>query len=234
MMEMGESGANKYERLYYWVKDNYFLRKPQDGSYYPKVKKWKVNFDQLGCLADMIDQSYEWYGDDWVEAVTYVVNGNIDPLSGPGTYYAAFQNKEKDDPYSTGFAFWDSHFHEDFRDDSSQVQHFWAPFANTIGTGDWGGIEAYLGAYRHDVLEATIGHDDATAEDYALSLVAIDLAEQVNSGELTANELADQIRNPEGPLGLDGPGSNGFVDTYADSWPWGYIFEDMEYWRPFP
>jgi hypothetical protein len=85
--------------------------------------------------------------------------------------------------------------------------------------GGYGIIEAHAGALWHDWGEAFLGASDATVQDYALSLVAIDLGSQVASGDLSAHELANAIRDPAGPLGLDGPGSNGLVGFYQNTWP---------------
>lgn len=215
----GGGDIHPYNSLYNFVDKN-FRPIDEKGNRYPKGD-WKKEFNQLEFLADMIDLAFALYGDDWVEAITFIVNGDIDPKSGFGTLQAAQNHLQTEH-----FVFYDSFFHEDFRDETSQVTHFWPIFANAIG-GPIDGLEASIGNYVHDVLDSS-----GSIEDYALGVVAIELAGQISNGRISPSDFANMLRDPEGPLGSEGSGSGGFVQAYSDTWPVTFFPGSQNYWNP--
>ncbi|MFZ5911480.1 MAG: hypothetical protein ACOYYU_15820 [Chloroflexota bacterium] len=120
----------------------------------------------------------------------------------------------------------DSGFNRDFQDRHNQIYHFWAGFATAFDpeplprTGESalynmrGFIMADLGNTIHDSpLSPYLGQGGVSAEDYALTLAAMNIA--VMAEPNSPMELVGTIVHRLGPDG----GSYGFVEEWGRFWP---------------
>jgi hypothetical protein len=153
-------------------------------------------------MARVVKKAASIFGNDWntfLDVTTYVFTGYY----GHGHEAMASAGYDNDfDGYFDG----DTGFHDDFRDQSNQVRHFWAALATAAdpyGDNPLGPAAATFGNWHHDLMTDQIGNDGATIMDYELSLTGIDIAEQVGDEIKTPSALADVLLNR---LGTAGPG----------------------------
>jgi len=160
---------------------------------------WQVKkqFTALAAMNMIVKQAAYIYGNDWdgfFKATNYVFLGTYS--NSPYTMAVAHKTQGF---HGITFAsnLGDSGFHDDFKQGGdNQVRHFWAAFAtaaNGRDVGRRGAINAQYGNFVHDVAEDWLPnpdcwcvHKDTTYSDYTLSIVGINLAEQVNDGAVSA------------------------------------------------
>jgi hypothetical protein len=124
----------------------------------------------------------------------------------------------------------DSGFNDDFKDSGNQIYHFWAGFATAFnpdpipitGARSYeaaiynarGFVMADLGNTIHDSpLSPYMGQHGVSAEDYALTLAAMNVAAMAEPN--SPMELVGIIVHRLGPDG----GSYGFVEDWGWLWP---------------
>ena len=110
----------------------------------------------------------------------------------------------------SGYFEGDSGFHQDFKDGSNQVRHFWAAFATAAdpyGDNPNGKLMAQIGNWWHDGATDGVGNDGVTIMDYELSATAIDLASEGGKTIANPSDLASVLINALGPNG--GPNYSG-------------------------
>ncbi len=171
----------------------------------------KKQYDALEAMNKIVKQAAYIYGSDWdgfFKATNYVFLGTSS--NSPYTMAVAhFSQGFHGIAFSSGSG--DTGFNQDFEQaGDNQVRHFWAAFAtaaNGVDPGRRGEINAQYGNFLHDVVEDWMGHDDTTYSDYTLSVVAIDLAEQVNAGSIASPSALPGAF--DATLGVNSPGYTG-------------------------
>ena len=118
-----------------------------------------------------------------------------------------------------GNAFWDTGFHDDYRDGHNQIYHFWAyvtTAADTDGRIARGGVttkfDRFLGLavplagnIKHEIWQ---NDDGATWEDFALGLAGTRIGYLIGLGVIPPQKLGNYLRSS---LGVNGGGSWGMV-----------------------
>jgi RHS repeat-associated protein len=173
----------------------------------------------LGAMKKIVNKAAHIYGNDWdgfLNSLSYVFLGVNE--HGASTMWDAHRAEG-----FSGYTFTATGFNSNFWDDDNQVRHFWAAFAtaaNPNGDNPFGSISAGIGNDIHDVVEDWIGRDDTTVKDFALSITAIDIAQDVGKEDIRyPSDLASVL---DYRLGVSGPGSNGLgqlVERWAQ-WIW--------------
>jgi RHS repeat-associated protein len=169
----------------------------------------KNKYSAFGAMNLIVKKAAYIYGSNWedfLSATSYVFLGVYD--SSPFTMLEAHiggSDGFHGITFSSGSG--DSGFHPDFQQGGdNQVRHFWAAFA-TAASGRSGIYAAYIGNFYHDVVEDWMGHADTTVSDYTLSLVAIEIAAEVSSGNIASPSDLPSVF--DSLLGVNSPGYTG-------------------------
>jgi hypothetical protein len=179
-------------------------------------KKGKDKPKSLEAMVIVVKRAASIYGNDWngfLDATAFVFTGYYG--HGAETMWAAHHGGVP------GMINDGSGFHPDFKDvdGSQQVRHFWAGFAtaaNPTGSNVLGELMAYSGNDYHEITQDTReGSDGSTVADYALTVTAIDIA----------NQVGDEIKTPKDLVGILinrlGPNGSGYVGpSIPREWWW--------------
>ncbi|MCZ2290051.1 MAG: hypothetical protein LC138_14555, partial [Anaerolineales bacterium] len=173
----------------------------------------KKQYTSLQAMLMVMMQAVLLYGNNWngfLDACSYIFIGVA--KHGAGTMLAGHYSS------FNGYFDGDSGFHSDFQDDSNQVRHFWAAFAdaaNPTGDNPNGVASASFGNYFHEIVQDTkSGDDGATVTDYKLSITGIEIAMQAGN----------QIKSPLALIGVLsyrlGVGGPGYTGPQVDTTQW--------------
>jgi len=180
----------------------------------------KDKYEALEAMNLIVGKAALIYGKDWdgfFKATNLVFLGTHH--NSPYTMAVAHSNPSDFRGITFGGDNGDTGFEPDFRQGGeNQVRHFWAGFA-TAANGHRGEVNAQYGNFYHDLLEDWAGRPDTVYSDYVLTITAVDIGHEVNSGSIASP--ADLPGAFDATLGINSPGYTGF------NWQWLFNTPDM-------
>ncbi|MEW6401948.1 MAG: RHS repeat-associated core domain-containing protein [Chloroflexota bacterium] len=175
--------------------------------------------DDLEAMARIVDRAADLYGDydNMIPVLSGIFIGIEESnswtvVNALGADPCAAVGREIADCGSNKIQFWDTGFHDDYRDGHNQLFHFWAYFATAVniegkGPASYipGAVVSHIGNELHEkYLPIFIDDPQATWQDYALTRMAISLGTLANMGAIRPNQLGNAIRDY---VGINAPGA---------------------------
>ncbi len=191
--------------------------------------KVKAHHTGLSIINSIVNKAAELYGNDWdgfLSATNYIFlgvyeNGPFSQIHSQRNQFHGFNfetSSGTSGATSSGMA-------RQFSDGSSQVRHFWGAFATAASTNRLTGYDglsipnsiiATVANFEHDMFDDWRGGDGTTIWDYSLSQTAIDIGDEVVSGNIATPANLAPILTDELLYG------NHHFDTnfYSFQWLW--------------